>query len=65
MRGLFGIGLLFLVIAIFLDPIGTSPDSGAVDLGQSATKWLLGGFGAVFLLGGAWINFYNKSSGPK
>ena len=65
MWGLFGIGLLLLVIAIFLDPIGSSPDSGVVDLGPAGTKLLLGGVGAALLLGGTWVNLKNKSSGPK
>jgi hypothetical protein len=63
--GLIEIALLLLVIAVFLDPIGSSPDSGVVDLDPTGTKWFLGGLGALWLLGGAWVNFKNKSSGPK
>jgi hypothetical protein len=61
--GLFGVGLLLLVIAVFLDPIGSSPDSGVVDLGPTGTRWLLGGLGGAFWVGGAWVQFKNKSSG--
>jgi hypothetical protein len=52
--GLSGIGGLLLVIAVFLDPTGASPDSGLVDLGPAGTRWLLGGLGGALLLGSAW-----------
>jgi hypothetical protein len=45
--GSFGIGALLLVIAIYFDPVGTSPDSGVIDLGRSGTKWLIGGLGVA------------------
>jgi hypothetical protein len=60
--GLLGIGLLLLFLAIFGDPIGSSPDSGVVDLGPTGTRWLLGGLGGVLVLGGAWVQFKPKSS---
>jgi hypothetical protein len=63
--GLFGIGILLIVIAIFTDPIGPSPDSGMVDLGVSGTRWLLGFIGGTFVLGGALTYFRGKSSGSK
>ena len=50
--GLFGIGTLLLTIAVFVDPIGSSPDTGVLDLGVSGTKWLLGAFGFFFIAGG-------------
>jgi predicted phage tail protein len=65
MWGLFGIGLLLIVIAIFTNPVGPSPDSGIVDLGVSGTRWLLGSLGGAFVLGGIWTFFRSKSSGPK
>jgi hypothetical protein len=65
MWGLYGMGLLLLFIAIFLDPIGSSPDSGVVDLGPTGTRWLLGGIGGAFLMGGVWAHFKNKSFGSK
>jgi hypothetical protein len=65
MWGLFGIGLLLLVIAIFLDPLGSSPDSGLFDLGPSGTRWLMGALGGALLLGGVWVHFHNRSSGSK
>ncbi|MFO1436219.1 MAG: hypothetical protein U1F34_07705 [Gammaproteobacteria bacterium] len=52
--GLIGIGSLLLIIAIFTDPIGPSPDSGIIDLGQNGTRWLLGVLGGILLLAGAW-----------
>ena len=60
MWSLFGIGSLLLVIAVFLDPIGSSPDSGIVDLGPTGTRWFLGILGGAFFLGGAWPIFKNK-----
>ena len=65
MWGLFGIGLLLIVIAVFTDPIGPSPDTGIVDLGVSGTRWLLGFLGGTFVLGGVWTCFRGKSSGSK
>ena len=65
MRGLFVIGLLLIVIAIFTDPIGSSPDSGIVDLGVTGTRWLLGFLGGAFVFGGVWTYFKRKSSGSK
>ena len=50
--GLFGIGILLLTIAVFCDPIGSSPDTGVLDLGSSGTKWLLGAFGTSFIAAG-------------
>lgn len=50
--GLLGIGILLLTIAVFFDPIGSSPDTGVLDLGVSGTKWLLGVFGASFIAAG-------------
>ncbi|MBX7228728.1 MAG: hypothetical protein K1X48_03860 [Burkholderiaceae bacterium] len=58
---LLGIGLLLLFIAIFLDPIGSFPDSGMFDLGKNGTRWLLASLGAVLLVGGGWIYFNKKS----
>jgi hypothetical protein len=50
--GLLGIGVLLLVIAAFVDPIGSNPDTGALDLGSRGAKWLLGAFGVFFLAAG-------------
>ena len=58
---LIGIGLMLLFIAINIDPIGRSPDSGIIDLGVSGTRWLLGVFGAVFAFGGARTAYKGKS----
>ena len=63
--GLLGVGLLLLFIALFLDPIGSSPDSGVLDLGPRGTRWLLGVLGGAMLLGGAWGQFKQKSSGAR
>jgi len=62
MLGLFGIGILLLVIAIFFDPIGSFPDTGLFDLGTTGTKWLLGALGAFFLVGGLWC--FVRTQGP-
>lgn len=62
---LIAIGLMLLVIAIFLDPVGSSPDSGIVDLGSVGTRWLLGGLGGVFVLGGAWGFFKKRFPGSR
>ena len=51
---LFGIGALLLAIAFYFDPIGTSPDSGVLDLGSVGTKRLLGCAGGFCILGGVW-----------
>ncbi len=51
---LFMIGVLLLVIAIFTDPVGSSPDSGIIDLGSTGIRWLLGSLGGLILIGGAW-----------
>jgi hypothetical protein len=61
MWGLYAIAFLLLAIATFLDPIGTSPDSGVFDLGVTGTKWLLGGLGWGFLVGGLWSSFKRKA----
>ncbi|MEO6688147.1 MAG: hypothetical protein ABIN56_03465 [Dokdonella sp.] len=61
--GLLGIGVLLLVVAIFLDPFGPSPDSGLVDLSPTGTRWILGGCGAGFLFGAAWTFFKIDRSG--
>jgi hypothetical protein len=63
MWGLLAIGLLCLVIAIFQDPLGSTPDSGEIDLGPTGTRWLLGAFGSAFLIAGAWVHFKKRSSG--
>ena len=60
--GLLGIGILLLVIAAFVDPIGSSPDTGVLDLGSSGTKWLLGAFGAFFVAAGTRAFFKARSS---
>jgi hypothetical protein len=65
MWGLLGIGLLLIVLAIFTDPVGASPNTGIVDLGVSGTRWLLGFLGGAFVLGGVWTYFKGKSSGSK
>lgn len=50
--GLAGIGVLLLAIAAFVDPIGSSPDTGVLDLGVNGTKRLLGVFGVFFIAAG-------------
>jgi predicted phage tail protein len=50
--GLLGIGALLLAVAAFVDPVGSSPDTGVLDLGSSGTKWLLGAFGVFFIAAG-------------
>lgn len=51
------IGLLLISTAVFFDPIGSSPESGVVDLGIVGTKWLLGILGGACVLGGAFFFF--------
>jgi hypothetical protein len=63
--GLLAIGVLLLVIAIFLDPIGSSPDSGMFYLGPTATRWLLGLLGGAFLLAGLRACFKSGSTRSK
>lgn len=46
-----GLGVFFLGIAITVDPIGSSPDSGLLDLGHNGTRGLIGLFGGVLLVG--------------
>ncbi|MEO8671161.1 MAG: hypothetical protein ABI411_07580 [Tahibacter sp.] len=50
--GLLGIGGLLLVLAAMIDPIGSSPDTGVLDLGSGGTRWLLGVCGALFAAAG-------------
>jgi len=47
---IFLIGALLIFIAIFLDPIGSSPESGIIDLGTVGTRRLLGSIGSVCVL---------------
>jgi uncharacterized membrane protein HdeD (DUF308 family) len=49
---LLGIGALLLALAAFVDPMGSSPDTGVIDLGSRGTKWLLGAFGVLFIAAG-------------
>ncbi|RCX11750.1 hypothetical protein [Extensimonas vulgaris] len=60
---LLGIGALLLFIALFLDPIGNSPDTGVFDLGTRGTKWLLGILGAGFVAAG--VGAICKAKGTK
>lgn len=60
---LLGIGALLLFIALFLDPIGSDPDTGVFDLGTRGTKWLLGIFGACFVAAG--LGAMRKAKGAK
>ncbi|HND00326.1 MAG TPA: hypothetical protein PKW90_29640, partial [Myxococcota bacterium] len=46
------LGAFFLVLAVVVDPIGASPDSGLLDLGRTGTRGLIGLFGGVLLVGG-------------
>jgi hypothetical protein len=48
------VGGFLLIIAIFTDPVGSSPDSGIIDLGPTGTSWLLGSVGALMVAAGAW-----------
>ncbi len=50
--GLLAVGGLLVVIALFGDLVGPDPDSGLLDLGPTATSWLLGLFGAAMALAG-------------
>jgi len=50
--GLFGTGGLLILVALFLDPIGSSPDSGIIDLGPTGTRKLLLVFGLIFVVSG-------------
>jgi nitrate reductase gamma subunit len=59
---IFFIGALLLFIALFTDPIGTSPDTGIIDLGTVGTRWLLGGIGSVCLLVGIVALIMNRST---
>jgi len=43
--GLFFVAGLLLVIAIFFDPVGPSPESGLLEPGPLGTRLLLGGLG--------------------
>ena len=52
MWGLFGVGGLLLFIAAFVDPVGSSPDTGVIALGPQGTRWFLGGLGALLLAAG-------------
>lgn len=63
--GLIGIGFMLLTIALFFDPIGQSPESGVLDLGSMGSKWLLGTFGLIFLVGGVWSLIKAKLSVTK
>ena len=64
--GLLAVGLVLLLVALVFDPVGTSPDSGVIDLGPSATRWLLGGLGGGALVAAAWAHFSRKTeSGPE
>ena len=63
--GLIGMGGVLLVIAIFYDPIGASPDSGVIELGPVGTRWLLGVLGSTFWIGGAWVMFKTRKSNSR
>lgn len=63
MWGVFGVGALLLIIAIVVDPIGFSPDTGMIDLDPIGTRWLLGGLGALFILAGAYKIVRNRLRG--
>jgi hypothetical protein len=58
---------LFLMgcFAVFLDPLGTPQESGAVDFSPTGNRWILVGLGAMLLLGGAWVYFQNNPSRRK
>jgi hypothetical protein len=47
-------GCLLLASAVFLDPLGSAPDSGVMDLGQTGTRWLLGALGGAIVASGIW-----------
>jgi hypothetical protein len=49
MLGLFGMGILLIFIALFVDPMGSSPDTGLIDLGSAGAKrlFLILGLGFV------------------
>jgi hypothetical protein len=65
MYGVFGVGALLVVIAVFVDPVGPSPDSGVFDLGPIGTKWLLGVLGGSMVLGGSWLYVREKFFGSE
>ena len=58
-----GVGVVFLSLAIFFDPIGSTPETGVIDLGTTGTKVLLGAFGVFFIAGAAWVFIKNKFFG--
>jgi len=62
---IFLIGALLIFIAIFLDPIGPSPESGIIDLATVGTKRLLGSIGSVCMLIGIVAFIKNRSSDKK
>ena len=62
---IFLIGALLIFIAIFLDPIGSSPESGIIDLATVGTKRLLGSMGSVCVLIGIVAFIKNRSSDKK
>lgn len=59
---LFGMGVLFLAIAVLSDPIGSNPDTGMFDLGSIGTKRLLGAFGIFFIFSGIFTLVKTKQS---
>jgi len=52
MLGLFGVGILLICIALLLDPIGSSPDTGVIELRSTGAKQLLGFLGVIFVVCG-------------
>lgn len=50
--GLLGIGSLLLIIGLFFDPIGSSPDTGLIDASPQTLKMILGGIGALMFIAG-------------
>jgi hypothetical protein len=63
--GAIGVGLLLLVIGLFLDPIGSDPDTGIFDLGVTGTKLLIGAFGMLLLIVGIRDLFKSKHDSSK
>lgn len=60
--GLIAVGLLLLAIVALVDPVGSSADTGVLDLGSNGTQWALGVFGVFFVAAGFVTIFRTRRS---
>jgi hypothetical protein len=52
-------GIFFILLVQYFDPVGSNPDTGVFNLGSSGTKKLIEIIGSVFVMLGVWILIYS------